>query len=179
MKKLILPILLGMLLLTGCDKLKEKKLSTIIYQEFEITADGTNTTFSFDSVRTTLDNADLEQVKESIKSYSIKSIKYKPWEVYTDEIGEQILLNGVLGFGNGDSSTPQIEIPLDNLDLTSLTNEAHQILSLSQSDLNKLADYLLSGNELKIYFNGELSTAPAHTMFQFVIETEAVAEVKK
>lgn len=179
MKKLILPFFLGMLLLTSCDKLKDKKFSTIIYQDFEISLDGNTTTFSFDSVRTTLDNADLEQVKESIKSYTVKSITYKPWEVYTDESGEQVVLNGVLGFSNGNSSAPQIEIPLQNLDLTALTNEAHQALNMSQADLDKLANYLLSGNELKVYFNGELSTSPAHTKFQFVIETEAVAEVDK
>lgn len=179
MKKLLLPLLLGMLLLSSCDKLKDKKFSTIINQDFEISLDGTTTTFNFDSIRTTLDNADLDAVKDAIKSYSVKSIKYKPWEVYTDVDGEQVVLNGVLGFGNGNSTAPQIEIPLENLDLNALTNEAHQTLSLSQADLDKLADYLLSGNELKIYFNGELSTSPAHTKFQFVIETEAVAEVEK
>jgi len=179
MKKLILPLIFGLLVLSGCDKLKDKKFSTIIYQDFEISTDGNSTTFSFDSLRTTLDNEDLAAVKEGIKSYSIKSIKYKPWEVYTDLAGEQVILNGVLGFSNGSSDAPQVEIPLENLDLTVLTNEAHQLLTLSQADLDKLAGYLLSGNELKIYFNGELNTSPAHTKFQFMIETEAVAEVEK
>lgn len=179
MKKLILPLFLGILLLSSCDQMNDKKFGTTLYQDFEISLDGTTTTFSFDSLRTTLENQELAAAKEGIKSYKVKSIKYKPWEVYTDESGEQVLLNGTLGFSKNNSSTPEIEIPLENLDLNTLTNEAHQTLSISQAQLDQLADYLLAGNELKVYFNGALSTSPAHTKFQFIIDVEAVAEIEK
>jgi hypothetical protein len=175
---LILSGLLCMALFTGCDKLKEKRFSTTIPLVFEIDkAEGGSLEVDLEDEITSLINDQLNEVKESIKSYEVVSIKYKIWEFWGVE---ETTFNGRLGIGNKSATAPGVEYAFTDLQIKNGSeNPAQVTMNFGSQDLDRIQNYFLNSNGVRIFLDGSTSHAPIHFKLAVEVNIDAIAEVNK
>ena len=179
MKKLAsaLAILFLLLGLSSCDKVNEKSFSVQLVKDFTIDLAEGETSFSSEEVISTLSNADLEEVKENIKGYSVKSLSYKVWEYAGPEMAT---MEADIKFERSTDPTDLVEYNIPNALIADLNaTEERTAIDFNQNQLDKLSQYLLAGDELNIKSLGLVSEAPIHLVLQVVMEVEATAEVSE
>jgi hypothetical protein len=107
----------------------------------------------------------------------VKEIRYKIWEFYTDEPGEDVILNGQLGIGKYTASAPGVTYTLTDLSLlASNDNPSHTAMNFSSANMQKVEQYLLDSNGLKLFLTGDVSSAPVHFKLQIVADVTAVVQ---
>jgi hypothetical protein len=163
---------------TGCDKLKEKRYSTTIPYEFvvEITSDDT-TVIDMTGELTSMINTELEKVKDKIKRYELVSMEYKIWEFY----GEQPnTFTGTMGFGNANANSAGVIHQFSGIDLKSGNDNPDRVeMNLNSQDIERLQQYFLDTNGLRMFFAGNVDQKPVHFKMQVVVNIDAIAESKK
>ncbi|MCC6601545.1 MAG: hypothetical protein IT223_12880 [Crocinitomicaceae bacterium] len=169
------------LIFSGCEKYGDKRFSTTLELSFLIDLTDTDpTVFNLDSTVTSLTNAELKKFKENIKYYELKSIKYKVYEFWTDQEGEDVQFNGEVGFGNLNSTSPGVLHTFSDISLKSGNdNPAKVQIPFNSQDIKKIEQYFLDTNGLKLYVDGNTSSTPVHFYLQFQVNIDAIANVKK
>ena len=177
--QLVLPAMLfgAILLFGGCDKIKEVEMDKTVNMEFTVDI-GPDDPLTLDlSAAFEFATGDLEEYKDQIKSYKVKEIRYKIWEFYTDEPGEDAILNGQLGIGKKTAAAPGVTYTMTDLSLlTNNDNPAHTPMNFSSANVQKIEQYLLDSNGLKLFLTGDVSSAPVHFKLQVVADVTAVVE---
>lgn len=179
MKKLALaiPALFLLFGLSSCEKVSEKSFTVQLVKDFTIDLEEGETTFSVEEVVSTLSNADLEAVKNDIKGYSIKSLSYKVWEYAGPETAT---MEADIRFEKSTDATDLVQYSIPSSLLMDLNaTETRTPIEFNQTQLDKLAQYFLSGDDMNIKSLGIVSEAPIHMVFQVVVEVEATAEIKE
>jgi hypothetical protein len=168
----------AILFFAGCDKFKEKRFSTTIPYAFEvdITENG-ETTIGLTGELTSLINEELNKVKDDIKSYELVSITYKIWEYYP---AGPNTFTGTIGFGNANSTQAGVTYTYNDIDLQAGNDNPSQVnMNLNSQDIERIQQYFLDTNGLKLYLNGSVTNKPVHFKLQVVVNIDAIAEVEK
>lgn len=167
-----------LLVFSGCDKMKEKRFSTTIPYDIEIDlAEGESTVIDVNGQLTSMINAELEKVKDNIKSYELKSIEYKIFEFWG---ASPNAFNGSIGFGNANSIAPGVDYEFNDIDLQAGNDNPNRVkLNLNSQDIAKIQQYFLDTNGLRLYLTGNTTQTPVHFIMQIVVNVDAIAEVKK
>ncbi|MGB0424215.1 MAG: hypothetical protein ACPGED_07830 [Flavobacteriales bacterium] len=179
MKKLALalPVLFLLVGLSSCDKVNEKSFSVQLVKDFTIDLEEGETTYNVEEVVSTLTNAELNDVKESIIGYSVKSLSYKVWEYSGPETAT---MEADIKFERSTDPTDLVEYAIPSALLADLNaTESRTPIDFNQNQLDKLAQYFLSGDELNIKSLGLVSEAPIHMVLQVVMDVEATAEISE
>ncbi|MFZ4785138.1 MAG: hypothetical protein ACOYLH_06630 [Flavobacteriales bacterium] len=168
-------------LFSGCDKMKEKRFSTTAYYTFDVSAttdnNGSATIDLSGLIDILTENADLAKYADNIKRYELVAIKYKVFEYYNDPA---TTMNGSLGFGNRNSTAAGTEFGLNDISLqASMDNTEHVKLDFENAAVEKIQQYFLDTNGLKIYLNGLVSQTPVNFKLSVQCDIDAIAEVKK
>lgn len=122
-------------------------------------------------------NANLSEVKEKIKRYELVGIKYKVFEYWN---APTATFNGTIGFGNKNMTTPGLGYSLSNLSLQESMNATELTkIDFQNNDLEKIQQYFIDTNALKIFLQGEISETPSKFVLYLQVDVDAVAEVEK
>jgi hypothetical protein len=170
--------LLTMFLLAGCDKFKEKRFSTTIPIVFEIDkAEGADLIVNMDDEITALINEKLSEVQEEIKSYELVSIEYKIWEFWGVEA---TTFSGSLGIGNANATSPGVEYAFNDISIMDGSNDPAQVtMNFNSQSIDKIQQYFLDTNGLRLFLSGQTSHAPIHFKIAIEVNIDAIAEVEK
>jgi hypothetical protein len=165
-------------LFSGCDKLKDKRFSTTIPIVFEIDKpEGGELVVDLDDDITAMINEELNQVKEQIKSYELVSVEYKIWEFWGVE---ETTFNGMLGIGNVNSTTPGVEYSFNDVSIKAGSEDPAQVtMNFNSQSIDKIQQYFMDTDGLRIFLNGSTSHAPIHFKLAIEINIDAIAEVEK
>ncbi len=166
------------LIVSGCNKFKEKRFSTTIPYNFtvEITENG-STTVDLTGDITAMINAELEKVKDKIKRYELVSINYKIWEFYG---ATPNTFTGSIGFGNANAINPGVSYAYSGIDLQAGNDNANHVkMNLNSQDIARIQQYFLDTNGLRMFFTGAVDQKPVHFVMQIVVNVDAIAETKK
>lgn len=171
-------IISSLIILSGCEKFKEKRFSTTIPYDIEIDlAEGESTTIDVTGQLTSMINSELEKVKDEIKSYELVSIEYKIFEFWG---ASPNAFTGNIGFGNANSTGPGANYAFNDIDLQAGNDNPNRVkMNLNSQDIAKIQQYFLDTNGLKLYLTGNASQTPVHFIMQVVVNVDAIAEVKK
>jgi hypothetical protein len=172
-------MVLGAFLFSGCDKFNDERFSTTIIKDFEvnITDNGGAIDISLDSTLTAMINDELEAVKDDIEKYELVQIKYKIWEYIGDPAATFV---GSLGIGNINSTMPGVSYEFNDISLKSGNDDPNSVLmSFNSSEIDKIEQYFLDTNGLKIFLEGNVSHVPVSFILQVVVDVDAIANVKK
>ena len=179
MKKILfaIPAILSIFLFTGCEKLNEQKFGVQLVSDFVIDLSESENSYSSEELLSTLTNDDLAEYAENIKSYSLKKLSYKIWEYNGPEIAT---IQGNLKFEDAGAADDNVTINIAEALLADLNaQEERTTVDLDQSDIDKIANYLLEGNEIRFKSEGLVSETPAYMILQVVMDIEATAEVRE
>ncbi len=164
--------------MSSCGKFSDKRFSTTIPLVFEISkADSNTTVLDMEQTLTALINANLNEVKDKIKSYELKSITYKIWEYYGSN--NPVNLIGSVGFGNVNMSNPGVTYEFNDISLEAGNSNADQVpVSLNSQDIERIQQYFLDTDGLRLWIDGNVSEVPVHFKIAFTVSVDAIAEVK-
>jgi hypothetical protein len=166
-----------LILFSGCDDLKEIKLDKTVNMEFTVDLGADDPAVLNLSEAFEFATGDLEEYRDYIKRYEVKSLRYKVWEFYTETPGEDATLDGILGIASVSGADPGVEFTMTGLSLlASNDNPSHTEIELPAADLEKVEQYLLNSNGLKLFLNGSVSSVPVHFKLQVVADVTAIAE---
>lgn len=170
--------LLCIALFSGCDKLKEKRFSTTIPLVFEIDkAEGGELVVNMEDELTALINEELNEVKESIQSYELVSIKYKIWEFWGVE---ETTFNASLGIGNKNSTSPGLTYAFNDISIKAGSENPSQVtMNFNSQSIERIQQYFLDTDGLKLYLTGSTSHAPIHFKLAVEVNIDAIAEVER
>lgn len=176
--RLVLMLSIAILLLSGCDKLKEKRFSTTIPYDFEVEiTEGVSTQVDMSGELTSLINEELNKVKEDIQRYELVSIEYKIWEFYGNTPNT---FAGTLGFGNANATEPGVIHEYNDIDLQAGSDSQNRVkMNLNSQDIARIQQYFMDTNGMKMFFKGDVTSAPVHFKMQLVVNIDAIAEVEK
>ena len=170
-----------LLFLSGCDKFEEKKFSTTIEVRIPVDVTSENNGAVVIDMNQLADvlamNSNLAQVQDKIKRYELVGIKYKVFEYWNSPTST---FSGALGFANKNMENPGLDYALTNLslqqsmDATELTR-----IDFSNNDLEKIQQYFIDTNALKIFLRGEISETPSKFTLYLQVDVDAIAEVEK
>jgi len=170
-KPLIPLSILPLLLFSQCSWFEQNldgSLSTFI-SVYESSSNSNIPYNTFEYIDASSDE-DISKNLDKIKDWTVKEVSYKIWGFYGDP---NTSISGELGFSRESENSPSIKATFTNIMPANITdNDVSYKVNLSESDLNKIADYLDKDQFLKIYLNGVLSQGP--TSFQL----EVIAKVK-
>jgi len=181
MKRFTAPVLVLLLslLFIGCDKFKDKRFSTTIVKDLHIniTDNSGSVDVSLNETITSLINSELNAVKENIKSYELVRIKYKIWEYVGDDAAT---FSGSLGLGNLNSTMPGVSYAFNDISLKAGNDDSdYVIISLNSTDIDKIEQYFLDTNGLKLFLEGNVTHVPVSFILQVVVDVDAIAETKE
>ena len=167
---------LAVILLSSCQK--EKKFSTHIIHDFYVHISESDTSFIDISAEiSALVNAELDKVKNDIKSYELVGITY---EVFEYSGPQPLTFEGMLGFGNANATAPGVVHSLDDIDLKAQNDSpARTKLNLNSQDIARINQYFLDTNGLRMFFSGNSSEKPLDCVIQVWVDIDAIAETKK
>jgi len=170
--------LVAIFLLAGCDKFKEKRFSTTIPIVFEIDkAEGADLIVDMEDEITALINDQLNEVSEEIKSYELVSIEYKIWEFWGTET---TTFSGSLGIGNANATGPGVEYAFNDISIMDGSNDPAQVtMNFNSQSIDKIQQYFLDTNGLRLFLSGQTSHAPIHFKIAIEVNIDAIAEVEK
>lgn len=170
--------LLCIALFSGCDKMKDKRFSTTIPLVFEIDkAEGAELVVDLEDDLTALINEELNSVKGSIKSYELVSIKYKIWEFWGVE---ETTFSGSLGIGNKTSTVPGVEYTFSEVSIKAGNDNPNQVtMNFNSQSIDRIQQYFLDTDGLRLYLNGSTSHAPIHFKLAVEVNVDAIAEVER
>lgn len=166
-------------ILSGCDKFREKRYSTHVITDIECSiVDNSGTIdIELDTTLTSLINEQLAAVKDNIKSYELVSIKYKIWEYIGDA---SATFTGSLGIGNKNSTIPGVSYEFNDISLLASSDGTdHTFIALNSSEIDKIEQYFLDTDGLKLYLSGNVTHVPMSFILQIVVDIDAIAEEKK
>ncbi|MDZ4824458.1 MAG: hypothetical protein SH856_13445 [Flavobacteriales bacterium] len=167
------------LMFASCDKFRDKRYSTHIIADFEcsVTDNGGTLDIDISETLTSMINEELEAVKDKIKSYELISIKYKIWEYVGDASATFV---GSLGIGNLSSTLPGVSYEFNDISLQAGNDDtAHVLMSLNSSEIDKIEQYFLDTDGLKLFLEGNVTHVPMSFILQVVVDIDAIAEEKK
>jgi|GEM_PF-894744 len=164
-------------LFSGCSKLDKKEFNKTVIMNFEVDLQPGDP-LTLDMMQAfEFATGDLAEFKENIKSYELTSLRYKVWEFWTDEVDEDVLLTGSLGFGNKNSTQPGFSLDLTDVSLLARSLDPNHVeFTLNSSELRKFEQYLLDTNALKVWLNGNVGSTPVHFKFQIIADVKVMTE---
>lgn len=174
----IIAVLLALIpFLSGCDKFNDKRFSTTIPLSFRVEkSDSDPVVVDMDSTLTALINSSLNDVKDNIKSYEFVSITYKVWE-YAGAAGN--VFDGSLGFGNVNMTAPGVNYEFNDISLEASNSNPNQtFMSFNSQDIDKIQQYFLDTNGLRLWLDGSVSDVPVTFVVAITVNIDAIAEVK-
>ncbi len=171
-----LTIVASLLLFSSCDKLKEKKFSATIPLTFDISKDASaGLNFDLDSLVSALSNSDLNEHKDKIKDYDIESIKYKVWEFNGTDAA---VVNASLGLGNTNMTSPGVSVNFNDLSLKAANDNPNKTaLSFNSTELDRLKQYFIDTDGLRVWLEGSVSEVPVHFKLELEINVNALVEL--
>ncbi|MEZ4799281.1 MAG: hypothetical protein R2809_05760 [Flavobacteriales bacterium] len=166
---------------TSCDKVSDKRFSTTIPIRIEVDAQTLNENgveIDLSKIADVLaENADLDQVKDKIKSYELVQIKYKVYEYWN---GPNTIFNGFIGFGDKNSTEAGVTKNLENFNLKESMDATEQsVMSFTSAENETIQKYFKDTNALKIFYKGDLNEVPATFKLYVQVDIDAIAEIEK
>ncbi|MBL7941565.1 MAG: hypothetical protein JNM00_02305 [Flavobacteriales bacterium] len=169
----------AMFLLSGCDKLKEQRYSTTILSNFNVSVSDNSGALDVDVNQTlsSLINAALAEHKDDIQSYELVQIKYKVWEYSGDA---SATFSGNLGIGNMSATLPGVSYEFSDISLKAGVDDPAQVLmSFTSSEIDKIEQYFLDTDGLKLFLSGNVSHAPMTFLLQVQVDIDAITKESK
>lgn len=181
MKNISTPLLIivAAFLFSSCDKFNDKRFSTTIIKDLHIsiTDNSGSVDINLNETITSMINDELAAVKENIKSYELVQIKYKVWEYIGDPAAN---FSGSLGIGNMNATMPGVSYAFSDINLQAGNDDSDYVLmSFNSTDIEKVEQYFLDTNGLKLFLEGNVTHVPVSFILQVVVDVDAIAETKK
>ena len=159
-KKIILLIIVSLALpISQCTLIEEDidgELSTTI--PVNETQQGTNIDYEDSQILSADSDKDISDNLDKIKSWDVQKISYSIMGFKDDP---SITFSGSVGFSRRNENSPSITASVSNLEFAKITDNGKKYkISLSDTDLAKIASIFDSDQAIKVYWKGVLSQGP-------------------
>lgn len=179
MKQLFFPALaLLSVVFSGCDRFNDKRYSTTVPVEFlvSVTDNAGALDIALDRTLTSLVNQALAEHQDAIKSYELVQFRYKIWEYSGDP---SATFAGTLGIGNQSASTPGVTYAFNDISLSAgVADPAKVVINFTSADIDKIEQYFLDTDGLRLFLSGNVSHAPMTFLLQVEVDIDAITEEK-
>jgi hypothetical protein len=171
MKRVAFVFIAVILLASGCAKHEVRKSATLNL-DLEVDANTDSAlTFQTDGILRTITNAGIAEVKDDIARYELQSIKYSFWELYGNDSCQ---FSGSLGIRKIGDASSTVYYSYNNFDFQPLQEKI--AIPFTESEKQRIQDYLLSGDGLEFVLEGNLSHKPIHFVMNVELNVDALAE---
>jgi hypothetical protein len=176
--KLSLLFVVVIAVLCGCEKIGKKDFTAYLIQDFEVTVNETTGEFEVNicDIFSSLDDAEVAQVKETIEAYGIEEISYRIWE-YIGPVEADF--TGSMDIGRPSDGLIQVTKTISGSSIKSLEEAGKQVLDLSMAQQETIRGTLLNEHGIKVFFHGDVSEAPMSFIVQVIVRVTATAEVQE
>jgi hypothetical protein len=175
MKRLLLLSLPLLLVFSGCGKLKEKKISIHLVNQFTVNVtEDDDLSMYYTQTINTADDPEGKKYLEHVKSYDIVRITLKVWE-YDGPSGAMVTGSFCVGKNPGGDVCHSIE----NENLLALSTGPDRItLNYTQAQMDKLEAILMDNHKLVGTLEGFVTEKPMTYVVQTVADIDVVVQTK-
>jgi len=180
LKTLSLVVLaLATTLFTACDlldKVKDIDFDATLEETINVNEEneGTNVNYTETITLDATTDPDIDKYKSKIKGFTIKSVSY---QVVSYDGPVASTFSGTLSFGDASQTTPTVAATITSLNLQQAYTTAEVFdLTISQADVDKVANMLKDDKAVKLYLNGTLSATPVYANIRIILDVSVKAE---
>ncbi len=172
MKQILFSCAAVILVLTAACNKHDVRKSATLNLDFEVEANSDSSlVFERSATLNPLDNDAIAAIKEQIDRYEIRSINYSIWEFYGND---SCRFTGKLGIQKINDPSSVVYYSYNNFAFDPLEQKIN--VPLSDADVKRLEDYLISNDGLEFTLDGTLSHKPIHFIMNVELNVDAVAE---
>jgi hypothetical protein len=136
--------------------------------------EGTNVAYTETITLDATSDPDISKYKSKITGFTVKKVSYQV--VSFDGVAGTVF-SGTLSFGDASQATPTVAATVNNLNMQQAFASGQIFdLSISPTDVDKIAAMLKDDKAVKLYLNGQLSSAPLYSSVKVILEVSVKAD---
>ena len=166
------------LVLGSCSKIGKKDFTAYLIKDFTVQIDEISGELEVDlcDIFSSLDDAEVESVKETIEAYSIEEISFRIWDYAGPE---EAAFTGSMDLGRVSDNLIQVSHDISGTSVKDLQDAGKQELTLSAVQIETIKTSLLNDHGIKVFFHGDVDEAPMSFTVQILVRVNATAEVEE